>query len=176
MATDTTGANGQSANDGGNDEATPQIQVLGQYVRDLSFENPNAPKSLRTSNESPNLELEVNVNARPLEDDIYQSSIEFHAKATGQSGTLYQMELIYSGAFKLQNVPADMLQPVLLINCPSLIFPFVRRLIADITREGGFPPLMLDPIDFAGLFAQKQSKASGEDQLETVEDPSGGSS
>lgn len=148
----------------GNGEAdknkAPQIQVLGQYIKDLSFENPKAPVSLQGPGENPKMKIEINVNAKKVSEDAFESAISFNAHATNDEGALYEMEIVYAGIFRLENVPDNMLQPVLLINCPTLTFPFLRRIVADLTREGGFPPLMLDPVDFGGLYAQNMAKAN----------------
>lgn len=142
-------------------EAHPpvQAQVVGQYIKDLSFENPNVEKLIDGPGEQPNLQLEVNVGAkRAAGADLYESAIEFKAVASNKIGTIYDLELVYAGLFRIKNLPEQALEPFLLINCPSIIFPFLRRLVADITREGGFPPLLLDPIDFAGLFVRRQQE------------------
>ncbi len=143
-----------------------QAQVVAQYIKDLSFENPNVEKLLSGPGENPNMKLEVNVNARRIKDDLYESAIDFTAHATNKSGTIYQLELVYAGMFKIQNIPEESLEPFLLINCPSLLFPYLRRLASDLSREGGFPPLMLDPIDFAGLYMRRkqQEGAAGDDE------------
>jgi preprotein translocase subunit SecB len=135
-----------------------QAQVVGQYIKDLSFENPNVGKLLDGAGESPNLKLEVNVNAKRAGRDLFESAIDFKAQATNKAGVIYDLELVYAGMFKIENMPSQALEPFLLINCPLLLFPFVRRLVADLTREGGFPPLLLDPIDFAGLFMRKKQQ------------------
>jgi preprotein translocase subunit SecB len=135
-----------------------QAQVIRQYIKDLSFENPNVGKLLDGPGDNPNLNLEVNVNAKRVGRDLYESAIEFKARATNKAGVIYDLELVYAGMFKIENMPAQALEPFLLINCPLLMFPFVRRLVADLTREGGFPPLLLDPIDFAGLFMRRQQQ------------------
>ena len=138
-----------------------ELQVLGQYIKDLSFESPNAPKSLQGQMKEPKLNLEVNVHAKKLGDDVYETAIELTATANSDDGPIYTTELVYAGAFRLNNVPENALQPVLLINCPALLFPFARRLLADLTREGGFPPLFLDPIDFGRLFMDNMKKKGG---------------
>lgn len=143
-------------------EAKPNIQMLGQYIRDLSFENPKAPMSLQGPGENPKMHIEVNVGAKKVGDDVYESSINFNAKSSTDDGAMYELEVVYAGLMKLTNVPDNMLQPVLLINCPVLTFPFLRRIVADITREGGFPPLFLDPIDFASLYAQNMKRQQEE--------------
>jgi preprotein translocase subunit SecB len=136
----------------------PQVRVVAQYIKDLSFENPNVRKLLEGPGEQPALRVEVNVNATKVSDKIFESAIEFKAQANSKAGVIYDLELAYAGLFEIQNLPEQALEPFLLINCPSLLFPFLRRLVADLTREGGFPPLLLDPIDFAGLFMQKKQQ------------------
>lgn len=141
-----------------------QAQVVAQYIKDLSFENPNVEKLMSGPGENPNMKLEVNVNARRMDEkeSLYESAIDFKAHATNATGTIYQLELVYAGIFRIKNIPDEALEPFLLINCPALIFPYLRRLASDLTREGGFPPLLLDPIDFAGLYVRrKQQQASG---------------
>jgi len=156
-----------STDNGGDDPATGEFRVLGQYIKDLSFENPSAPMSLQNMDAQPTLNVEVNVNARKLGDDTYESAIDFKAKATSKDEVIYNLETIYSGVFRIAGVPENMLQPMLLINCPSILFPFLRRLIADLTREGGYPPLLLDPIDFAGLFTSRMEQAKAESEATT---------
>ncbi len=142
------------------DGGTPvQVRILGQYIKDLSFENPNVHKLLGAAGEKPALRIEVNVNAAKIADNAFESLIQFKAEATNKVGVIYDLELTYGGLFQIENLPDQALEPFLLINCPSLLFPFVRRLVADLTREGGFPPLLLDPIDFAALFVQRKQAA-----------------
>ncbi len=137
-----------------------QVRVVGQYIKDLSFENPNVRKLIDGPGEKPTLRVEVNVNATKVTDRIFESAIDFKAEATNQAGVIYDLELAYAGLFEIQSIPEQALEPFLLINCPALLFPFLRRLVADLTREGGFPPLLLDPIDFAGLFVQRQQQGA----------------
>jgi preprotein translocase subunit SecB len=145
------------------DGGTPvQVRIRGQYIKDLSFENPNVHKLLDAAGEKPALRIEVNVNATKIADKAFESLIQFKAEATNNVvGVIYDLELTYGGLFQIENLPEQALEPFLLINCPSLLFPFVRRLVADLTREGGFPPLLLDPIDFAALFMQRKQAAPG---------------
>jgi preprotein translocase subunit SecB len=145
-------------------QAGPQVQVriIGQYIKDLSFENPNVRKLLEGPGDKPALRVEVNVNATKIGDKVFESAIDFKAEAQSKSGVIYDLELTYAGMFEVQNLPDQALEPFLLINCPLLLFPFLRRLVADLTREGGFPPLLLDPIDFAGLFMQKKQQQTGQ--------------
>ena len=108
--------------------------------------------------EQPNLRVEVNVNPKGVGPNVYESAIELKAQCSVAAGLLYDMELVYSSVMSAEGVPPDILDQFLLIHCPSLAFPFLRRIAADITREGGFPPLLLDPIDFAGLYAQRRQQ------------------
>jgi preprotein translocase subunit SecB len=156
--TDNTNDGAAGAANSSQDQPSIQARVVGQYIKDLSFENPNVGKLLDGPGESPNLKLEVNVNANRVGHDLFESAIDFKAQATNKAGMIYDLELVYAGMFKIENMPKEALQPFLLINCPLLLFPFLRRLVADLTREGGFPPLLLDPIDFAGLFMRKQQQ------------------
>ncbi len=140
--------------------AAAQIQVLAQYVKDLSFENPAAPMSLQ--GQKPALEVGVDVQARGLGIDQYEVSIRIRADAKAASQTIFVCEVVYAGVFVLKNIAQENIQPILLIECPRQLFPFARRVVADTTRDGGFPPLMLDPIDFMTLYRAQlaQQKAS----------------
>ena len=133
----------------------PSLSVLAQYVKDLSFESPNAPNSLRGRDKAPTININVNVNANPLSEKEFDVHLTLNAKASSGNDVLFNVELIYGGVFRIKNVPENQLAPLLLVECPRLIFPFARQIIADATRNGGFPPLMLDPIDFAQMFQQK---------------------
>jgi preprotein translocase subunit SecB len=153
-------ADEKSSNGKSGEPQSIEAQVIGQYIKDLSFENPNVGKQMIEQGETPNLTVEVNVNARRMGTDVYESATILNASAESKAGAIYVLEIVYAGLFRLQNVPPQALEPFLLINCPALVFPFLRRLAADITREGGFPPLLLDPIDFAGLYMRRQQEAS----------------
>lgn len=137
------------------EDPPPQLRIVGQYIKDLSFESPNAPQSLRDPGENPNIQVEINVAANQLEQTIFECAIDFKVKASSSKMTIYNLEMVYAGAFELQNFPPQLLQPVLFVNCPALLFPFMRRLIGDLTREGGFPPLWLDPVDWGSLYNQR---------------------
>ncbi len=151
-----------SSSDAAATTTQPNIRVMGQYIKDLSFESPNVGKIMEGPVENPQLQVEVNVNARQVGPSVFESVIEFEANATSKAGALYKLAIDYGGMFKLENMPQQAVEPFLLVNAPALLFPFVRRIIADLTREGGFPPLMLDPIDFASLYMKrKQDGATG---------------
>lgn len=132
----------------------PSLHVKGQYVKDMSFENPGHPP-VQTQ---PNIDLGIDVNAKPLSEDVYEVSLRMKAEAKADATVLFISELVYAGQFQLKNVPEDQLEPMLLIECPRLLFPFARRIIAEITREGGFPPLLIDPVDFVQLYRNQISK------------------
>lgn len=136
----------------------PMLNVLAQYIKDLSFENPNAPNSLRPRDKSPEINIDVNVNTRSMSDDSYEVELHMEAKATADSDVVFNAELKYSGIFRLQGIPEQSLQPALLIECPRILFPFARQIIADSTRNGGFPPLLIDPIDFARLYQARLAR------------------
>jgi preprotein translocase subunit SecB len=136
--------------------AQMQVRVLGQYVKDLSFESPNMMKIMKEPPANPNLELEINVVPNKIGPDLYEAALTFKAEATGTFGTIYDLEMVYAGVFEIKNAPPEALDPMLNINCAALLFPFLRRLAADLTREGGFPPLLLDPVDFGALYMKKR--------------------
>ncbi len=139
--------------------AMPQIGVLAQYVKDLSFENPNAPRSVAPSTQPPAINVQINVDAAPLTETDVEVTLRLEGKAESQGMLLFGFELAFAGIFRIQNVPADSLQPVVLIECPRLLFPFAREIVATATRNGGFPPLLLEPIDFVSLYRQRLAAA-----------------
>lgn len=141
----------------------PGIRILAQFIRDLSFENPRAPESLRAGPAQPQIDLGVEMNARGREDGLYEVDLKLSAQAQREDGPLFVVELLYGGLFQITGVEPDDMEPVLLIECPRYLFPFARRIIAEVSSEGGFPPFLLDPIDFAGVYAAR--KAEGETQV-----------
>ncbi len=137
---------------------TPTVRVLAQFIRDLSFENPRAPDSLHSSQAAPQIDLGVELSARGRVDGLFEVDMRLTATATRDSEAVFQIELVYGGLFQISNVPDEAVEQVLLIECPRFLFPFARRIIADLTTEGGFPPFMLDPIDFGAVYlARKDS-------------------
>jgi preprotein translocase subunit SecB len=154
--------------DGGDEQeqqnTPPQLAVLGQYIKDLSFENPNAPASFQAK-EQPKIDVAVDLRANRMAEEVFEIDLKFSAKATQGEKVAFVAELVYTGLFGIKNVPADQLEAVCLIECPRMLFPFARRVLADTTRDGGFPPLMLDPIDFVGLYEQRiaERQEKGED-------------
>ena len=131
---------------------------------------PTSKSFLDGPGEQPNLNVEVSVKARRVRENLYESSINFTANASSSIGVIYDLEISYGGLFQITDMPEEALEPFLLINCPSILFPFLRRIVADLTREGSFPPLYLDPIDFAALYTQRQqSNNAGGDEDSTPE-------
>ncbi len=131
------------------------LNVLAQYVKDLSFESPGAPNSLRGRDKPPSINIGVNVNANPLSEKEFDVNLTVSAKASFEKEVLFNVELVYGGVFRIEGFPQEHMLPLLFIECPRLLFPFARQIVAEATRNGGFPPLMLDPIDFAQMFQQK---------------------
>jgi len=158
-------ANGNSASDDAKPGEPPvSVRVASQFIKDLSFENPSADGMLKRPEGDPKLALEVNVTARHLEKITFESVIDFKARASIEETVIYNLEMVYGGLFEIRKMPRDAVEPFLLVNCPSLLFPFLRRLAADITRDGGFPPLLLDPIDFGQLYLNRKKQ---EEQAKT---------
>jgi preprotein translocase subunit SecB len=128
------------------------ITINAQYIKDLSFENPNAPQSLLPSQEQPQLDVQIDVQTRTGPEDTFEVTLHIKADAKVGATRAFLIELSYAGIATLKGIPNDLLQPVLLIEIPRLLFPFARNILADVTRDGGFAPLMLNPIDFADLY------------------------
>ena len=145
----------------GKDEKNFQFIINAQYLKDLSFENPKAPHSLKSFNEKPEIKIDVDIKTKPLKDhgeDIHEVDLMIKGITSVKGENMFIVEAIYSGIFTISNAPKDMLEKILLIECPKFLFPFLRAIIASSTRDGGFPPLMITPIDFVGLFESKQKK------------------
>src|SRR5262245_53279947 len=140
-------------------EMQPQLTVVSQYVKDFSFENPNAPQSLVPRQEQPQIGIQINVGATSLSETDVEVVIKLEGKAEAASAVLFRFELEFAGVFRIRNVPQESLNPVVLIECPRLLFPFAREIIATAVRNGGFPPLLLDPVDFVTLYRQKMAQA-----------------
>jgi preprotein translocase subunit SecB len=150
-----------SITDGGPqpEAAAPQIAVLAQYVKDLSFENPHAPRSIAPSGQQPAINVQVNVDAAAVSSTDYEVTLRIEGKGDSQGLLLFSFELVYGAIFRIDNVPPESIQPFVLIECPRLLFPFAREIIATVTRNGGFPPLLLNPIDFVALYRQRMAAA-----------------
>jgi preprotein translocase subunit SecB len=138
----------------GQAKTPPSMKILGQYLKDLSFENPNSPQSLSQQGQ-PEINVQVNVNAKPAGQNEFEVELHLEAKATHDGKSMFAADLLYAGVFRLENVPQEALHPIVLVECPRMLFPFARQILADATRNGGFPPLMLDPIDFASMYQRR---------------------
>ena len=145
-------------------DGRPQVGVIAQYVKDFSFENPNAPAVYQWQNQ-PQTDVQFNIGSSNVGQDLYEVALKIEIGAKADQGTAFQLELLYAGLFVCAGIPEEQLQPFLLAEAPRLLFPFARKIIADATVEGGFPPLRLDPIDFGTLYmqgaAQRQAELSG---------------
>lgn len=135
----------------------PSFAVKAQYIKDLSFENPNAPQSIATMESRPTIDVKVDLRSQVLQENFHEVGLHIGAKASSEQGVLFLVELVYAGVFELQNIPSERLESLIWVDCPFVLFPFARRVIADVTRDGGFPPLLLDPIDFQGLYIQHRA-------------------
>lgn len=160
---DTT-ANPNAAGQGGFDpQAAPSLTVLAQYLKDLSFENPRAP-AVYQSNSNPKIDVNVDVQGRALNANQYEIELSVSARAVRENkDAMFVVETTYAGVFELLNIPREQLEMVMMVECPRLLFPFIRQIIADATRNGNFPPLMLEPIDFMGIYlanAQRNGAAA----------------
>ena len=143
----------------------PQIGLIAQYVKDLSFENPNAPGVYQWQ-EQPQIDINFNISNNQIADDVFEVALKVSAKAIAEQGTAFAVELVFAGLFGIRNVTDDQMRPFLYAEAPRLLFPFARRVVADAVQDGGFPPLMLDPIDFGALYVQQQAQIEAAQQGE----------
>lgn len=150
----------QNSNGAAESGAAPRFSVLAQYIKDFSFENPNAPRALAPQ-QGPNIGLQVNVNARQIGPNDYEVSLMLEGGAGEGAGALFKFELNYAGVFRVENVPVEQTQPLIMIEGPRLLFPFARQIVADAVRGGGYPALYVDPIDFHGLYMQRIAAVTG---------------
>ena len=149
-----------------NQAAQPRLSILTQYIKDMSFENPRAPQAAPQGAGRPEIQIKVDVGANALGEDRYEVSLQLNVDAKAAGETIFIMELAYAGVFQLANIPKESLQALVMIECPRLLFPFARRIVADATRDGGFPPLMIDPIDFVTLYRRKLQEAQAQAQAQ----------
>jgi preprotein translocase subunit SecB len=139
-------------------QSQAQLSVLGQYIKDFSFENPNAPRSLAPSQTQPAINIQINVGVQQLAETDYEISLKLEGKAESSGTLLFAFDLTFAGVFRVLNVPQQTLQPLVMIECPRLLFPFAREIVATSVRNGGFPPLLLDPVDFVALYQQRAAQ------------------
>ena len=142
--------------------AVPNLQVMAQYIKDLSFENPGAVNEIA---QRPQIDMAVDLNAKRVEDEIFEVELKIRVDAKNEEKPLFLLEVAYAGVFQLKNVPdTGTQQAILLIQAPHMLFPFVRRIVADVVRDGGMPPLMIEPIDFMALYQARVAQAAGAPQ------------
>lgn len=149
----------QNSNGAAEPGAAPRFSVLAQYIKDFSFENPNAPRALAPQ-QGPNISLQVNVNARQIAPNDYEVSLMLEGGAGEGAAALFKFELNYAGVFRVENIPTEQIQPLVMIEGPRLLFPFARQIVADAVRGGGYPALYVDPIDFQSLYMQRIAAAA----------------
>jgi preprotein translocase subunit SecB len=139
-------------------QAGAQFRVVAQYSKDFSFENPNAPQSLMQQQAQPTMNIQVNVSPKQLSNTDFEVELKLDGKAETGNQVLFAFELNYAGIFHLEGIPTESVGPLLMIECPRLLFPFAREIIASAVISGGYPPLMLDPIDFVALYQQRAAQ------------------
>lgn len=139
-------------------QAGPMLQILAQYTKDASFENPNAPESLRSGLSAPKINIGIEIGRQMFEDDTVEVTLMLRADASRDDKTVFIAELEYAGLFAFSNVNAEEIQPMILIECPRLLFPFARQIMAEMTQNGGYPPIMLEPPDFAAMFRDEMMR------------------
>jgi preprotein translocase subunit SecB len=158
---DTTAGNGAQPDQQAAGEGA-QLNALAQYAKDISFENPNAPRSLQPQTEQPQIGIQVNVNAKQLAETDFEVDLSLEGSAKIGDEVLFAFDLTYCGVFRVKNFPPEHMHPLIMVECPRLLFPFARQIVAEAVRNGGFPPLYIDPIDFLALYRQKaQADAAG---------------
>ncbi|MBW8745906.1 MAG: protein-export chaperone SecB [Sphingomonas sp.] len=141
-------------------DTAPQIGMIAQYVKDLSFESPNAP-GIYQQQVQPQIDVQFHISVAPVADDVHEVSMKIEVRAQGDAGsTIFAVELVYAGLFGARNVEPEALSPFLYAEAPRLLFPFARRIVADVTRDGNFMPLLLDPIDFGAMYLQQAQAAT----------------
>jgi preprotein translocase subunit SecB len=152
-----------------NEQASaPSLNILAQYTKDLSFENPGAPRSLQSRDKAPAINISVNVNANPLSENDFDVVLSLSAESREDDKIVFAAELVYGGVFRITGFPQEHMLPLLFIECPRLLFPFARQIISDVTRNGGFPPLMIDPIDFGQMFSQRMAEEQTKSQVQPL--------
>ncbi|MEG3125602.1 protein-export chaperone SecB [Sphingomonas sp. GB1N7] len=147
------------------EDTLPAVGLISQYIKDLSFENPNAP-AIYQNPEAPQIDVQFNIASSQVGEDIFEVILKVEVRAESDTTVAFIVDLSYAGLFGIRNVPAEHIQPFLLGEAPRLIFPFARRVLADAVRDGGFPPLLLEPIDFAAMY---QQQAAGQPAVTTAE-------
>ena len=141
----------------------PRIGLLAQYLKDCSYENPNAPQSLAKDLLAPSIDVTMDVQVQPLGENRFEVALRTTATASRDTEAVFVAEVLFAGVFELFDVPEEKIQLVCLVDCPGLLFPFARRVLSDLTRDGGMPPILLDPVDFGALYERRQSQPASTD-------------
>src|SRR5437868_7891014 len=157
-----------SAGNGAGDDSQPQVSIFAQYVKDLSVENPSAPE-VYSWQVQPTLDVQFNLNVQGAGEGVHEVTLKFDISARSDNGVHFVIDLAYAGLFGIRNAPDEALPPFLLIEAPRLLFPFARQVISDAIANAGFPPLMLDPIDFAAAYMAQVEAAQQQQQPELGE-------
>lgn len=144
--------------------AAPTMNLIGQYIRDLSFENPGAPATILGGTGAPGFSVNINVGVKKQADEVYAVELTLNAKAEREKTLLFNVELVYGSVFRIRNIPEERLPELLMIECPRLIFPFARQVLASVTQQGGFPPLMMEPVDFVSMYRQNLARLAAQQQ------------
>jgi preprotein translocase subunit SecB len=146
----------------------PSYSLVSQYMRDLSFENPNAPGSVLAGNTQPQFNVSINVGVRKQNDEMYAVELTLNAKAEREGSVLFNVELVYGALFRVRNATEQTLPPLLMVECPRMIFPFARHALANVIQIGGFPPVMMEPVDFYALYVQNLRKLQSQQQQQAI--------
>jgi len=149
-----------SAGNGAGDSDAASVNILAQYTKDLSVENPSAPQVYQWQVQ-PNLDVQFNINVQSAAEGVHEVSLKIEVSARSEHGVHFVVDLSYAGLFALRNVPNEALQPFLLIEAPRLLFPFARQIIGEAVSNSGFPPLLLDPIDFTAAYMSQVQQQEG---------------
>ncbi len=147
---------GQQGN--GAEMAQPMLRILAQYIKDASFENPNAPDSLRQDQDAPSIGISIEIGRQMVDENTVEVVLMLGAKAERDGKTVFLCELEYAGLFAFGNIAEEHIQPMILIECPRLLFPFARQIMAELTQNGGYPPILLEPPDFAAMFRDEMMR------------------
>ncbi len=148
-------------NGAGDPDSDPQVMTIAQYIKDLSVESPSSPQAFQWQAQ-PQLEVQFNINVEKVADDIHEVLLKIEVAARSDQGVHFLIDLSYAGVYGLRNIPEEALPPFLLVEAPRLLFPFARQIIADCSQNTGFPPLLLDPIDFASAYMAQMQAQQGE--------------
>jgi preprotein translocase subunit SecB len=139
-------------------DTSPQVGFISQYVKDLSFENPNSPAVYQWQGQ-PKIEVDIGAGSTKVSDEIHEVTLKIEVRAGTEGQTAFVVDLLYAGLVGMRNVPEEQIQPFLLAEAPRILFPFVRQIVAQTIQDGGFPPLLLEPIDFGTLYMQRAAQA-----------------